>query len=131
MANIRDHTYEGLVGGEAGLDYTEPLGVFKSFLYTDALWNRPGISIPELDAMIDAAGATLDIEEKIRLSKEINMYALENHWYWWGPRVPNFLVYQPWIIGFNGEYDLGVNQRFANLFARLWIDSELKKAMGH
>ena len=81
--------------------------------------------------MIDAAGATLDMQEKIRLSKEINMYALENHWYWWGPRVPNFLVYQPWIIGFNGEYDLGVNQRFANLFARLWIDSELKKAMGH
>ena len=90
MANIQAHTYEGLVGGEAGLDYTDPLNIIKSFLYTDALWNRPGISIPELDAMIDAAGATMDMEEKIRLSKEINMYALENHWYWWGPRVPNF-----------------------------------------
>ena len=131
VANIQTHAYEGLVGVPQGLDYTEPLGVFKSFLYTDALWNQSGISIPELDAMIDAAGATLDMQEKIRLSKEINMYALENHWYLWGPRVPNFLVYQPWIIGFNGEYDLGVNQRFANLFARLWIDSELKKSMGH
>ena len=130
-AKIRDHTYGGLVGGEAGFDYTEPLGLIKIILYTDALWNRPGISIPEVDAMIDAAGATLDIEEKIRLTKEINKYALENHWYWWGPRVPKLLAYQPWIIGFNGEYDLGVNNRFANLFARLWIDSELKKAMGH
>ena len=54
-AKIRNHTYGGLVGGEAGFDYTEPLGVFKLLLYTDAQWNRPGISIPELDAMMDAA----------------------------------------------------------------------------
>ena len=131
IANVKAHTYEGLVGAPMGLDYTDPLNVIKSYLYTDALWNYPGISIPELDAMIDAAGATMDMEEKIRLSKELDMYALENHWYWWGPRVPNFLAYQPWIIGFNGEYDLGVNNRFANLFARLWIDSTLKIEMGH
>ena len=131
VANIHNHTYEGLVGGEMGFDYAEPLGILKTLLYTDSQWNRPGISIPELEAMIDAAGATLDIEEKIRLSKEINMYALENHWYWWGPRVPNFNVHQPWIIGYNGEYDMGVNQRFTNIYARLWIDSALKKEMGH
>ena len=132
IANIRNQLFKGLAGGlAAGFDYTDPLNVFQAHLYTDALANYPGISIPELDAMMDAAGATLDMEEKIRLLKEINMYALENHWFWWGPRVPNFLVYQPWVIGFNGEYDLGVNNRYANLFARLWIDSELKKAMGH
>ena len=89
-ANIRNHSYEGLVGTIAGADYAEPLGMLKQMLHSDSQWNPSGTSIPEVDAMIDAAGATLDMEEKIRLSKEINMYALENHWYWWGPRVPNF-----------------------------------------
>ena len=131
VGNIRDHTYEGMTGAVLGLDYTDPLNVFKSFLHTDSPYNPPWVSSPELDAMMDAAAATMDMEEKIRLSKEINMYALENHWFWWGPRVPNFNVYQPWIIGFNGEYDMGVNQRYLNIFARLWIDSELKEAMGH
>ena len=130
-ANMRNLTYEGLVGFVAGLDYAEPLGILKSLLHSDSQDNKTGTSIPELDAMIDAAGATLDMEEKIRLVKEINMYALENHWYWWGPRVPSFMAYQPWIIGYNGEYDFGTNQRHNNRYARLWIDSELKKAMGY
>ena len=130
-ANRRAHTYEGMIRWFLSWDYLDPLHPLTFSLHTDGLWNNPGISIPELDAMIDAAGATMDMEEKIRLLKETNMYALENHWYWWGPRVPTVMAYQPWIIGYNGEYDFGVNQRHNNRYARLWIDSELKEAMGY
>ena len=130
-ANRRAHTYEGMIRWFLSWDYLDPIHPLTFSLHTDGAWNNPGISIPGLDAMIDAAGATMDMEEKIRLLKEVNMDALENHWYFWGPRVPTLMAYQPWIIGYNGEYDFGQNQRHNNRYARLWIDSELKKAMGH
>ena len=47
---------------------------------------------------------------------------------WLSPR--SFNVHQPWVIGYNGETGFG-SQQYHNVFARLWIDSELKEAMGY
>ena len=58
------------------------------------------------------------------------MYALERHWSIWGGEMPQWNVSQPWVMGYNGEIWLGVGQN-DSWFARLWIDSELKEAMGH
>ena len=35
------------------------------------------------------------------------MYAIEQHVYIWGPRVPSFNVAQPWIVGYDGEVQVG------------------------
>ena len=40
------------------------------------------------------------------------------------------MAHQPWVIGFNGETWLGMQDRLL-IFARLWFDQELKKEMGH
>jgi hypothetical protein len=58
------------------------------------------------------------------------MYIMENHLFVWGPTAPKFNAIQPWVIGYNGESMLGSDDRMV-LFSRLWIDSELKEAMGH
>ena len=39
-------------------------------------------------------------------------------------------VLQPWVIGFNGETELGSMDRQL-MAARLWIYQELKEAMGY
>jgi hypothetical protein len=36
------------------------------------------------------------------------------------------MLAQPWLIGYNGEPEDAVT----TIYARLWIDSELKEAMG-
>ena len=54
---------------------------------------------------------------------------LERHWSIWGGEVPQFNVSQPWVKGYNGEIWLGVGQQ-DTFFSRIWIDSELKEAMG-
>ena len=79
--------------------------------------------------MYEAAEAATTIEEQKRLVNEANMYLIENHWWFAGPRVPSFNVSQPWITGYDGENDPTGDS--IPLFARLWIDSELKEAMGH
>ncbi len=58
------------------------------------------------------------------------MYPIEKFWQIWGPMAPQFVAVQPWVIGYNGEMLLG-NGQMNTVFTRLWIDSELKEAMGH
>jgi len=59
------------------------------------------------------------------------MYGIERHWYTWGPMVPYYHATQPWVVGFNGEVTLGGMNYGGIVWARLWIDRELKKEMGY
>ena len=84
----------------------------------------------QYDAMYEALLAAATLEEEMRLTREADMYAIEHFWHLWsGPMSPWFTVHQPWLIGYNAEGSFGGGQEHV-VFARLWIDSELKKAMG-
>ncbi len=82
--------------------------------------------------MVDAALAATTNEEQKRLMKELDMYAIEKHWLIWVPKTPFIHYAQPWVIGYSGEFPnaLGQSETYT-VFARLWIDSELKEAMGY
>ena len=89
-----------------------------------------GVPRPELDALLDAAGATASEEERQKLVKEVDMYTMENHWWIWGPGAQQTRALQPWVVGYNGESFLGFMD-FGAIHARLWIDSALKAEMGY
>ena len=44
--------------------------------------------------------------------------------------MPFFVMLQPWVKGYNGEYIFD-GSIYPTLWTRLWIDQELKKEMGH
>ena len=89
-----------------------------------------GVNDPHIDALIDAAKAATTLEERNRITKEVNLYALGQHWHIDGPGpASQFNVAQPWIKGYNGELSFGVTQ-FTTLLARLWIDQDLKRELG-
>ena len=44
----------------------------------------------------------------------------------WGPKIPQFNAAQPWVIGYNGEGELCNQCNSAPIYARLWIDQDLK-----
>ena len=92
--------------------------------------NHAYVKDPDFDALADAWVRADTLEEAQRLTKEALMYSLERHWAIWGGEMPQWNVSQPWVMGYNGEIWLGVGQN-DSWFARLWIDSELKEAMGH
>ncbi len=120
--------YEGMISAIAGAAYDPAM--FVGRYHSNAQWNRGGHQWPELDAIIEAALAAPTIEEQQRLIAEADMYAIENHFQIWGPKSPVFQLAQPWLIGYNGENRLGGFEAHT-LFTYLWIDSELKEAMGH
>ena len=125
-ALVRDHQHQGLIRSSTNNDYPVLAPIYGA--YSKAAWNPPNANDPVFDAMYDAAEAATTIEEQMRLHNEADMYIIEKHWWIAGPRVPSFNVTQPWLIGYNGEIE-GNLDRTAK-FARLWIDSELKEAMG-
>ena len=121
---ITDGTYEGMTFMELGND--TPQNILLARLLIGAVWGRTGHQDPVMDARAKAAMAAPTLEEQQRLTAEADMYMIEQHWYIWGPKVPQFEAVQPWVIGFNGE----IYGHTHAPFERLWIDSALKREMG-
>ena len=121
---ITDGTYEGMTFMDLGND--TPQNILLARLLIGAVWGRTGHQDPVMDARAKAAMAAPTLEEQQRLTAEADMYMIEQHWYIWGPKVPQFEAVQPWVIGFNGE----IYGHTHAPFERLWIDSALKREMG-
>ena len=117
-----DRTYEGMIRYHSGFQGNR--NAVKVNYYSTSI-NPSNVQDPVFDAMIDALNAATTYEEERKLTREADMYGIEQHWTIWGPMAMSANANQPWIIGFNGEdsYQIGV-------YARIWIDHELAAAMG-
>ena len=125
----REHTWEGLMWTPIG-NNGNPLNLVRIYAHSISNEAFVGIRYPKLDSLIEAAQATTSEEERQRLVKEVDMYTIENHWWVWGPKAGKHMAHQPWVVGFNGETQLGSLDRLT-ILARLWIDSALKAEMGY
>ena len=121
-------TNEGMISSIGGSLY-DPV-TYVGLLRSDSKQNRGLHQWPELDAMVDAALTATNHEEQQRLIVEADMYGIEKHWQIWGPRSPTFMVAQPWLTGYSGEIGHWAVGDQWTTHSRLWIDSELKEAMG-
>ena len=120
----RGGTFEGMITSILAVDWSPPNAIQQS--HSTAPGNSiGGLMDPVYDAMVEAAASAATLEEQQRLVGEADMYAIERHWYIWGPMAPWVLAHQPWVKGYNGEFDLG-SVSYGLVFARLWIDQELK-----
>ncbi len=82
-----------------------------------------------MDAIIEAVEAATTIEEQMKHARQADMVLIEQQGYVWGPHPAKFNAIHPWVIGYNGEVQLGSMNRMV-IFSRLRIDQELKKEMG-
>ena len=105
----------------------DPMIIVPGFLSTNA---RSGVHDAQYDAWYDAALNASTIEEQQGLIKQMDMRYIEQHWMIWGPWAPQYNVAQSWIMGYNGEGIIGGNTTHL-VFSKLWIDSQMKAAMGH
>ena len=101
---------------------------------SDLLWRRAsvggGVENPVLAAAQDAFFGATSVDEQLKAAREYGMEAIKQHFQIWVPMAPRYQASQPWVGGFNGETGISVGQ-LQNVLARLWIDSELKKAKGY
>ena len=126
---VKDQSYGGLTYGSAAMPY-DPVKTMIRY-YKDSPWNPSGATDPAYDALYEPALAATTAEEAQMLVKEMDTMHIKELWTLWGPVAPAFFASQPWLKGYNGEVVLGDMNGGGALFARLWIDQELKEAMGH
>ena len=104
-----------------------PVRSMETF-WSEYVWNPS--SDAQYDAWYEEMLAAATVEEQRSAIQKLDIYSIEQHWIIWGALAPAFNVHQPWVIGYNGEGGFG-EARGHDVFARLWIDSALKEAMGH
>ena len=93
-------------------------------------WSFNKAKDPRIDALYRAVRESIDVEEVKSILRQADEIAVREHWGLNKSSSPVFSVNQPWVKGYNGEWNMGRGER--NTFmARIWIDSDLKKAMGH
>ena len=127
IAKRKDHDFEMMSHEAAYGGLSDPLVGRRFLSHTE--YNTAAVHDPDYEALFETAAAATTIEEQQKLVIAMDMYAIERHWTVWGPIAPRFEATQPWLKGYNGEFRLGSASRNW-VFARLWIDQDLKAAMG-
>jgi peptide/nickel transport system substrate-binding protein len=99
------------------------------FWYSGRFINAGFVSDPAYDKLVDKAASTTDLAEYNKLVTQIDDYVIAQHFnIFLLPRVA-YAAWQPWLKGFSGELSLGFSG-CGPLYARLWVDQQLKTAVG-
>ena len=108
--------------------HTNPTTSIRKFI-TGHKWNPALYSKPEFDAAIDVLMRTRDEAERIRMTRELTIKLLDEAPSIWLPTVYNYTAWWPWVKNYGGELRAGA-VRPGPIYARIWIDGEMKRAMG-
>ena len=127
VPRINAHTYEGMTYGMRSNNWNPPVFI-RVVGYSDHMWNAAGAQDPVYDAMVDAVDSAASREEQMELTRKADDYFIAQQWVTSGPLTPSFSFWQPWIVGFNGEFSLGGGYYNAHL-PRVWIDADLREEM--
>ena len=119
-------TWKGIIAGEGAI----AVEAIVSRYWSQNWSNLSAVEDPEYDAMYEAYQKSGSREKQLAMAKKMHMYEIEHHWTIWGPEGPGFSAAWPWITGYNGEHQLGANI-INEIAARLWINQDLKSAMGY
>ena len=102
VAIQRGHTTDGMMHFSSAATYADA-GTLKAVFTSRSTSNFGNINDPYFDALIERAEAATTLEERNRLTKEANLYAIAQHWEAVGPTSPQFNVAQSWVKGYNGS----------------------------
>ncbi|HKU93695.1 MAG TPA: ABC transporter substrate-binding protein [Vineibacter sp.] len=101
----------------------------KSFV-TGQTYNPSMYSDPKIDAKMMQVYRTQDEETRIEVLRELTAEIVAQAPYIWLPTPYTFAAWWPWVMNYGGEVSAGT-LRPGPIYARIWIDQELKKKMGY
>ena len=109
--------------------HTNPTTSLRKNFLTDSLWNPSMWSDPEFDRRLDEMLATRDEGERKELIRGITADIIAEAPYIWLPSQYLYTAWWPWVQNYGGELRAGA-VRPAPIYARMWIDQEMKREMG-
>jgi peptide/nickel transport system substrate-binding protein len=110
--------------------HTNPTTTIRKSFITGQVWNPSQWSDPEYDKKMDAVYLEQDESKRQAMLKEMTREILDKAPYVWLPTPYIFTAWWPWVKNYGGELRAGA-VRPGPIYARIWIDQDLKKKMGH
>jgi peptide/nickel transport system substrate-binding protein len=113
----------------AGTGHVNPTTTLRKNFLTGQTWNMSAFSDPEIDARILEMLRTRDEETRQQMARDLTADMLDLAPAIWLPVAYVYSAWWPWVKNYNGELRAGA-QRAGPIYARIWIDQEMKKEMG-
>lgn len=96
----------------------------KGQVYNAPMWNEPAF-----DARVAQAWSERDETKRKQILRELSTHILEQAPAIWMPVPYRYTAWWPWVKNYGGELFVGAG-RSAPIYARVWIDQDMKKKMG-
>ena len=109
--------------------HVNPMTTIRKSFVTGQTWNPSQYSDPEFDEKVRVLHETRDEQERIKILRSLTGEILEQAPYVWLPIPYVHTAWWPWVKNYGGELRAGAVRPWP-IYARLWIDHELKKQMG-
>jgi peptide/nickel transport system substrate-binding protein len=109
--------------------HTNPTAGLRSSFYTGQTWNPSMWSDPAFDKRIDELYRTRDEAKRQQMVREMTAEIVDKAPYIWLPVPHAYSAWWPWVQNYGGELWVGA-LRPGPIYARIWIDQDMKKKMG-
>ena len=110
--------------------HTNPTTTIRKSFITGQTWNPAMYTDPKYDAKMDAVIAERDETKRKVMLREMTVEIMDQAPYLWLPTPYVYAAWWPWVKNYGGEMSAG-SIRPGPIYARMWIDQELKKKLGH
>jgi peptide/nickel transport system substrate-binding protein len=112
-----------------GSGHTNPTTTLRKSFVTGQTWNPSMYADPSFDARMAEAYRTRDEAQRIEMIRAMTVEILDQAPYVWLPTPYVHTAWWPWVRNYGGELRAGA-VRPGPIYARIWIDHDLKKALG-
>jgi peptide/nickel transport system substrate-binding protein len=109
--------------------HTNPTTTIRKSFVTNQTWNPSIWSDPAYDRKMQEIYLTRDEPKRQQMLREMTVEILDKAPYVWLPTPYIYTAWWPWVQNYNGELRAGA-VRPGPIYARIWIDQEMKKKMG-
>jgi peptide/nickel transport system substrate-binding protein len=110
--------------------HTNPTTTIRKSFIKGQVWNPSQYDDPEYEKKMTAVYLERDEAKRQAMLKEMTREILDKAPYVWLPTPHIFTAWWPWVKNYNGELRAGA-VRPGPIYARVWVDQDLKKKMGY
>ncbi len=110
--------------------HTNPTTTIRKSFVRGQVWNPSQWNDPEYDKKMDAVYLEQDEPKRQAMLKDMTREILDKAPYVWLPTPYIFTAWWPWVKNYGGELRAG-SVRPGPIYARIWIDQDLKKKLGY
>lgn len=110
--------------------HTNPTTTIRKSFVPKQVWNPSQWDDPKLTARMEAVYEERDEAKRIAELRKMTTEMVDAAPYIWMPTPYVYTAWWPWVKGYEGELRAG-SVRPGPIYARMWVDQEMKKKMGY